>query len=81
MTSEHTAAVAGVAVDTRHWIGGARVGSPTTFTDASPVDGRARGGGGRVGRPARAPAPRPPPRAGGGAPPGLAGGGSARRAP
>ncbi|MFD9635090.1 aldehyde dehydrogenase [Streptomyces violascens] len=44
MTSEHTAAVAGVAVDTRHWIGGARVGSPTTFTDASPVDGRALAG-------------------------------------
>jgi acyl-CoA reductase-like NAD-dependent aldehyde dehydrogenase len=30
--------VAGVAVDTRHWIGGRRVGSPATFTDVSPID-------------------------------------------
>src|SRR5690348_5161397 len=30
--------VAGVAVDTRHWIGGRRVGSPRTFTDISPID-------------------------------------------
>ncbi|WP_406503867.1 aldehyde dehydrogenase [Streptomyces sp. NBC_00212] len=44
MTSEHIASVAGVAVDTRHWIGGARVGSPTTFADVSPIDGRALAG-------------------------------------
>jgi aminomuconate-semialdehyde/2-hydroxymuconate-6-semialdehyde dehydrogenase len=41
--------VAGVAVDTRHWIGGRRVASPGTFTDLSPIDGKplaeiARGG-------------------------------------
>jgi aminomuconate-semialdehyde/2-hydroxymuconate-6-semialdehyde dehydrogenase len=30
--------VAGVAVDTRHWIGGRRVASAGTFTDLSPVD-------------------------------------------
>jgi len=30
--------VAGVAVDTRHWIGGRRVTSPRTFTDISPID-------------------------------------------
>ncbi|MET7333619.1 aldehyde dehydrogenase [Nonomuraea sp. NPDC005650] len=35
----YTATVAGVAVDTRHWIGGARVASATTFTDESPIDG------------------------------------------
>ncbi|WP_188189678.1 aldehyde dehydrogenase [Nonomuraea sp. SYSU D8015] len=45
----YTATVAGIAVDTRHWIGGARVASATTFTDESPIDGRvlaeiARGG-------------------------------------
>lgn len=44
-----TAEVAGVAIDTRHWIGGARVGSDTTFVDISPLDGTviahvARGG-------------------------------------
>jgi 5-carboxymethyl-2-hydroxymuconic-semialdehyde dehydrogenase len=33
-----TANVAGVAVDTRHWIGGERVASETTFTDLSPID-------------------------------------------
>jgi acyl-CoA reductase-like NAD-dependent aldehyde dehydrogenase len=33
-----TASVAGVAVDTRHWIGGHRVGSAGTFTDLSPID-------------------------------------------
>jgi acyl-CoA reductase-like NAD-dependent aldehyde dehydrogenase len=33
-----TAQVAGVAVDTRHWIGGERVGSADTFTDISPID-------------------------------------------
>src|SRR5262247_1181599 len=32
------ASVAGVAVDTRHWIGGRRVASPGTFTDFSPID-------------------------------------------
>lgn len=45
--------VAGVSVDTRHWIGGQRVASAETFTDVSPVDGRvlgeiARGGPGEV---------------------------------
>ncbi len=33
-----TAHVAGADVDTRHWIGGRRVGSPGTFTDISPID-------------------------------------------
>src|SRR5262249_58403259 len=32
------ASVAGVAVDTRHWIGGQRVSSAVTFTDVSPID-------------------------------------------
>jgi aminomuconate-semialdehyde/2-hydroxymuconate-6-semialdehyde dehydrogenase len=41
--------VAGVPVDTRHWIGGQRVASATTFPDISPIDGAeiaqiARGG-------------------------------------
>ncbi|UOB14921.1 aldehyde dehydrogenase [Streptomyces sp. HP-A2021] len=41
--------VAGVSVDTRHWIGGRRVASASTFTDHSPIDGSelgeiARGG-------------------------------------
>lgn len=45
--------VAGVPVDTRHWIGGQRIGSTSTFTDVSPIDGRvlgeiARGGPGEV---------------------------------
>ncbi|MFE5887447.1 aldehyde dehydrogenase [Streptomyces sp. NPDC056462] len=31
--------VAGVSVDTRHWIGGERVASGDTFTDTSPIDG------------------------------------------
>jgi aminomuconate-semialdehyde/2-hydroxymuconate-6-semialdehyde dehydrogenase len=44
-----TASVAGVAVDTRHWIGGRRLSSSATFTDLSPIDERplaelARGG-------------------------------------
>src|SRR5690242_12265993 len=48
------ARVAGVAVDTRHWIGGRRVASPATFTDVSPVDSEpiaevARGGAAEVG--------------------------------
>ncbi|TFE58279.1 aldehyde dehydrogenase [Streptomyces sp. ICN441] len=34
----HTITVAGVDVDTRHWIGGARVASARTFTDVSPID-------------------------------------------
>jgi 5-carboxymethyl-2-hydroxymuconic-semialdehyde dehydrogenase len=34
----NTAHVAGVAVDTRHWIGGRRAGSPRAFTDISPID-------------------------------------------
>ncbi len=33
-----SADVAGVLVDTRHWIGGKRVGSAATFADISPVD-------------------------------------------
>jgi aminomuconate-semialdehyde/2-hydroxymuconate-6-semialdehyde dehydrogenase len=33
-----TATVAGVDVDTRHWIGGRRIGSAATFTDVSPID-------------------------------------------
>ncbi|HEX8518307.1 MAG TPA: aldehyde dehydrogenase family protein, partial [Pseudonocardia sp.] len=37
-TSATTATVEGVAVDTRHWIGGRRVGSAATFTDVSPLD-------------------------------------------
>jgi len=35
--------VAGVSVDTRHWIGGERVASAETFTDVSPIDGRVLG--------------------------------------
>jgi aminomuconate-semialdehyde/2-hydroxymuconate-6-semialdehyde dehydrogenase len=38
--SEHLAEVEGVRVDTRHWIGGRRVASATTFTDISPIDER-----------------------------------------
>ncbi len=34
------ATVAGVEVDTRHWIGGRRVASPITFPDVSPIDGQ-----------------------------------------
>jgi aminomuconate-semialdehyde/2-hydroxymuconate-6-semialdehyde dehydrogenase len=33
-----TATVEGVEVDTRHWIGGQRTKSDTTFTDISPID-------------------------------------------
>jgi aminomuconate-semialdehyde/2-hydroxymuconate-6-semialdehyde dehydrogenase len=33
-----TATVEAVAVDTRHWIGGQRVESETTFSDISPID-------------------------------------------
>jgi len=44
-----TTTVAGIPVATGHWIGGERVGSPSTFTDISPIDGQpiaevARGG-------------------------------------
>ncbi len=47
------AEVAGAKVDTRHWIGGARVGGAGTFADVSPIDGRviaevARGTGAEV---------------------------------
>ena len=52
--NESRAHVAGVAVDTRHWIGGRRVASPATFTDVSPIDEEpiaevARGGTAEVG--------------------------------
>jgi 5-carboxymethyl-2-hydroxymuconic-semialdehyde dehydrogenase len=45
--------VAGVGIDTRHWIGGRRAGSAGTFTDVSPVGERplaeiARGGAAEV---------------------------------
>ncbi|MBC9724198.1 aldehyde dehydrogenase [Streptomyces sp. TRM68367] len=45
--------VAGVSIDTRQWIGGARVASAETFTDLSPIDGSvlgeiARGGPGEA---------------------------------
>ena len=33
-----TAKVAGVDVDTRHWIGGRRIAGAATFTDVSPID-------------------------------------------
>ena len=44
-----TATVAGVEIDTRHWIGGRRIASRTAFEDVSPIDGQviaavARGG-------------------------------------
>lgn len=39
----HTLTPAGVAVDTRHWIGGERVASAETFTDVSPIDGSVLG--------------------------------------
>ena len=35
---DHIAIVEGVEVDTRHWIGGQRVASASTFTDISPID-------------------------------------------
>jgi aminomuconate-semialdehyde/2-hydroxymuconate-6-semialdehyde dehydrogenase len=48
-----SANVAGVDVDTRHWIGGRRVASAATFTDLSPIDEKplaevARGGAAEV---------------------------------
>src|SRR5690349_7300296 len=33
-----TATVEGVEIDTRHWIGGRRVESASTFADVSPID-------------------------------------------
>jgi 5-carboxymethyl-2-hydroxymuconic-semialdehyde dehydrogenase len=42
--------VAGVEVDTRHWIGGQRVGSGETFEDVSPIDGQVLGPIARGGR-------------------------------
>src|SRR2546426_453806 len=39
MTEVTAAAVAGVSVDTRHWIAGERVASAETFADVSPIDG------------------------------------------
>jgi 5-carboxymethyl-2-hydroxymuconic-semialdehyde dehydrogenase len=42
--------VAGVEVDTRHWIGGQRVGSRETFEDVSPIDGQVLGPIARGGR-------------------------------
>ncbi|MGW0819218.1 aldehyde dehydrogenase [Streptomyces viridiviolaceus] len=41
--SAHLTTVAGVAVDTRHFIGGERVASTETFTDHSPIDGSTLG--------------------------------------
>src|SRR5262245_22339702 len=54
MSRSATVTVAGVPVDTRHWIGGARVASESWFADHSPIDGRllaevARGGRGEGG--------------------------------
>jgi 5-carboxymethyl-2-hydroxymuconic-semialdehyde dehydrogenase len=51
--------VAGVQVDTRHWIGGHRMGSPASFTDLSPIDEQpvaevARGGEAEVAAAVRA---------------------------
>ncbi|MFD8305118.1 aldehyde dehydrogenase [Streptomyces sp. NPDC059690] len=41
--SAHLTTVGGVAVDTRHFIGGERVASAGTFTDVSPIDGSTLG--------------------------------------
>lgn len=53
LTQESSVSVAGIAVDTRHYIGGARVGSDDTFSNTSPIDGTplgdiARGGASEV---------------------------------
>ena len=40
MAGTGTEHVAGVEVDTRHWIGGERVASESTFDDVSPLDGQ-----------------------------------------
>jgi 5-carboxymethyl-2-hydroxymuconic-semialdehyde dehydrogenase len=45
-----TISIAGVDVDTRHWIGGRRVASAETFDDVSPIDGRLLGQIARGGR-------------------------------
>lgn len=45
-----TITIAGVAIDTRHWIGGQRVASADTFDDVSPVDGSVLGQIARGGR-------------------------------
>lgn len=42
--------VAGVTVDTRHWIGGQRVASAETFEDISPIDGSLLGSISRGGK-------------------------------
>jgi len=42
--------VAGVSVDTRHWIGGQRVSSSSTFESVSPVDGTVLGAVARGGK-------------------------------
>jgi aminomuconate-semialdehyde/2-hydroxymuconate-6-semialdehyde dehydrogenase len=42
-TAAGTTKIAGVAVDTRHWIGGQRVSSAGTFTDVSPIGEEALG--------------------------------------
>jgi len=42
--------VAGVEVDTRHWIGGQRLASESTFDTVSPIDGRVIGQVSRGGR-------------------------------
>jgi 5-carboxymethyl-2-hydroxymuconic-semialdehyde dehydrogenase len=38
MADADRAVVEGVAVDTRHWVGGERLASPDTFDDVSPID-------------------------------------------
>lgn len=38
-----TISVEGVRIDTRHWIGGERIASASTFTDVSPIDETALG--------------------------------------
>ena len=53
--------VEGVEVDTRHWIGGERVASATTFTDVSPIDETAARRDRRRRRATRSTAPSPPP--------------------
>ncbi|MUH53845.1 MAG: betaine-aldehyde dehydrogenase, partial [Actinobacteria bacterium] len=35
----HTIDVAGVQVDTRHYVNGERLASPATYTNTSPIDG------------------------------------------
>jgi 5-carboxymethyl-2-hydroxymuconic-semialdehyde dehydrogenase len=45
-----TITIAGVDVDTRHWIGGQRVASAETFDDVSPIDGALLGHISRGGR-------------------------------